>query len=376
VRPARGVAEERADPLALVEEAEAIASVYESSRRGTRVQLANYPRVLLQDIVGDAFIVEPEVDFERDVLDRLSREQLIKARSHLSGIDADLERRCCLRLESSNPSPEDWLQLAQAMDAEISARARAHLITHDPSVDALEYLVLAGSSEYKEEAAELILARQPPHADLLRCVLYTFKTGPISERAWRVLDTLSPDVDLLTHVLKSMREPAIAREAWERVAAQSPTEGDVSHILVFAPDPGVREQAADHLLRSGLDDLDRLSYVLSKSPNPAHRDEAARRILAKRRKKPKGDHLGDIVLHATDRELIERAWRAFAALRFTALKRDQWNLINLRNIVCSASVPEIRAEAFELAKKAPLDADDREYIAKHAEDAAVREAFA
>jgi hypothetical protein len=164
--------------------------------------------------------------------------------------------------------------------------------------------------------------------------------------------------------------------AWERVATLEPEEGDVSHILVFAKNRAVRDRAADHLLRGGLDDLDRLSYVLDKATTERLRDEAARRILSpkkKRRTKPKGEHLSSIVLHAKDSDLIETAWEAFAKLRFT--KKDEWNLVHLRNSLCKASSPEVRARAFELARNAPFEPEDRAYIAAHATDAAVRDAF-
>jgi hypothetical protein len=341
----------------------------------TRVSLNRRERAILQGVVGSAFEVMTDVDFERDVVERLDRDQLREAISSLRSAP-ELERMCCLRLESSSPSPEEWLLLAQSMDGDVSARAMAHLIASEPSRDALEYLVLAGSSTYKERAAEIILARTPPDVDLLRCVLARFTQGELAERAFRLLATLDPDVDMFTHVLKEIDDPSIAMAAWERVAALEPEQGDVSHILVFAKDRAVRDRAADHLLRSGLDDLDRLSYVLDNATTESLRDEAARRILSPRKKrktKPKGEHLSSIVLRAREPGVIESAWTAFARLRFT--KKDEWNLVHLRNILCKASSPQIRAQAFELARNAPFEDEDRAYIAAHATDAAVRDAF-
>jgi hypothetical protein len=228
----------------------------------------------------------------------------------------------------------------------------------------IDHLLLGGTPDEQARAAETILTEQAT-PELLALIFHSFPEGERAVRAWGLLADRTLDVDLLTNVLKQVTEAAVAEAAFARLEALEPSEGDVQHVMVFTQVQAIKNRAAERLLARGLKKLDGLSYVLAECDVPEHRDEAARRLLPRAKT---GDHLSAIVMHATDRELVDAAWARLAKLRFGP--KDKWNRVYLRDVICLHRDAERRELALELAlaKDVVFDRRDAKMIREHVED--------
>jgi hypothetical protein len=332
----------------------------------------DYQKRLLKELMGAKFVIRPDFDFTRDVLDALDRARLGET-IRVFSYEAEWQRLVAKRLAESTPTPEEWLMLAQSSDPKLKHAAKEHLLANDPSGDALWLIILAGSSTkaQKKRAAEIAIARGTDKK-ALRAVLHILEKGPLVRQSWKRLKEMDLSEDDLTmYILRYAKDVAVLNEAWEILVARTPSESGVSFTLVFCGNQEIRNRAGAFLLGTEIQNPDNLSYIVTYCDHAPTREAAAERLL---RRKPKSEHLADIAQHVSDPALAETGWKLFKKQKFSA--RNQERLSNLRGILCFAKQAGIRAEAFEIGKTAPFDGDDREFIVKYALDAEVRAYFA
>ncbi len=331
-----------------------------------------YQKKMLKEIGG----ITPgdEFDFERDFLEKIDRARLGEVVRRLGPVESGWQRVAARRLMASGPSPEDWLVLAGCWDPSVKNAAREHLLANDPSDDALWFIVLAGSSTrtQKRKAVELILKQSPPRKKSLKATIRNFKKGPLARKAWNILKNLDvTDDELASYVLQYAEDKAILKQAWEMLAARNPSEDDISSAVVYCTYQPVTNAAGAVLLATGTKNPDYLMYIVFHCDEAATREAAAERLL---RMNPKWDHLATIAASVENPALAEEAWKRFRKNKLSA--RNGNRMADFRTILCFSKQASIRAEAFDIAKTAPLDATDREFIATHATDAEVRDYFA
>jgi hypothetical protein len=332
----------------------------------------DYQKRILRELMGADFVIQPDFDFKRDILDALDRARLNFAIKHFS-YESGWQSLVAWRLLDSDPTAEELLAVAGCEDIAVRRAARDRLLDNDPSDDALDHIVLAGSSTktQKQRAAEMILARHPPNSTLLDHVFFSFQKGPLVRRAWELRKAAEISrYDLSTRILRYITDAPVLNEAWEMLLAAGPEIGDISFVMTFCENRTFKSKAGAYLLDLGIEDVEQLGSIVMHCDRKAVRETAAAKLLKLR---AKSEQFGDIAQHVADPTLAGEGWKRFKKGKFTA--RNDERLCSLRNLLCFSKHANIRAEALEIAKTVPFSEYDREWIAKYAQDAEARAAF-
>lgn len=332
----------------------------------------DYQKRILKELMGADFVIRPDFDFKRDVLDALDRARLSFAIKHFS-YESGWQSLVAWRLLDSNPTAEELLAVAGCEDIAVRRAARDRLLDNDPSDDALDHIVLAGSSTktQKRRAAEMILARRPPKPELLDSVFFTFKKGPFVREAWEFRKAGGiTRYDLTTKMMRYITDAAVLDEAWNMLLAAGPEIGDISFVQTFCQNRTFKSKAGAYLLETGTEDVELLGRIVMYSDRKAVRETAAAKLL---KLKATSEELGLIARFVADAALATEGWNRFKKGKFPA--RNDERLCSLRNLLCFSKHANIRAEALEIGKTVPFSEYDREYIAKYAQDEEARAAF-
>ncbi len=332
----------------------------------------DYQKRILKELMGADFVIRPDFDFKRDVLDALDRARLNFATKHFS-YESGWQSLVAWRLLDSNPTAEELLAVAACEDNAVRCAARDRLLENDPSDDALDHIVLAGSSTktQKRRAAEMILARRPPIPELLDSVFFTFKKGPFVREAWEFRKAGGiTRYDLTTKMMRYITDAAVLDEAWNLLLAAGPEIGDISFVQTFCQNRTFKSRAGAYLLETGTEDVELLGNIVMYSDRKVVREAAAAKLL---KLKATSEELGLIVRFVADPTLAGEGWKRFRKGKFPA--RNDERLCSLRNLLCFSKHENIRAEALEIGKTVPFSQYDREYIAKYAQDEEARAAF-